>query len=119
MFRATNPCPDEMNASDYSVPKERRNKPFPGVAISLSIFFGFFVTAQLIGSTYSCTPVVNVYYWGGLLSLPVLFAVPFVCAPKLHVVLRSGLGMLNVGLGVVTWAWAYDAARMTFMCRLF
>ena len=108
-----------MSESRVLVPTRVREQSHLGVAITLLIVVGFFISATLIGNTYSCTPIANLYYLGGVLSLPILFALPIVFAPKLHIMLRVCLSFLNAGLGVVTWAWAHDAAGMTFMCRLF
>ena len=108
-----------MNEHLVPVPARFREKTWLGFAISSCIFLEFIVTAHLIGHKYSCTPIANVYYWGGFLSLPILFAMPLVFAPRLHVVKRACIGFLNVGLGIVIWAWAYDTAGMYFMCRLF
>lgn len=108
-----------MNEPRVSIPPHLREKTWLGITISLCIFLGFIVTAHLIGQKYSCSPIAIVYYWGGVLSLPILFAMPLVFAPKLHVAQRACLSFLNVVLGIATWAWAYDDAGMYFMCRLF
>ena len=83
------------------------------------IYLTLIVSAHLIGNKYSCRPVANLYYWSGLVSLPLLFAIPLLFLPKLHIAKRLLLGLVSVGLGIAVWVWAYVNAGMYFMCRLF
>lgn len=87
--------------------------------IPLVTYVIFIVTAYLIGNKYSCKPVANVYFWEGLISLPMLFAVPFIFASKLHILMRIFLAFSNIGLAFAVWDWAFSSAGMYFMCRLF
>ena len=96
-----------------------RKRPVIGWTLPVWIYLTFIVVAQLIGNRYSCRPIANLYYWGGVISLPILFAIPLVLLPSLHIAKRLLLGLLNTGLGIVVWVWAYAAAGMYFMCRLF
>jgi predicted membrane-bound spermidine synthase len=98
---------------------DARKKSRLGLAISLCICLGFILAAHLIGNKYSCSPVANLYYWGGLLAVPVLLTIPFVCVPRLHIARRILLALVNVVMGIATWAWAHDFSGMYFMCRMF
>jgi hypothetical protein len=90
-----------------------------GWYLPVCIFVAFVVTAHLIGNSYSCRPVANLYYVGGLAALPLLFVIPLLFFPDLHIAKRLLLGLVYVALGIGVWMWAYDAAGMYFMCRLF
>lgn len=96
-----------------------KSHPQLGLILPLYIFTIFIVMAVLIGRKYSCAPVANLYYWGGLASIPLLFSVPFICSWKFHLVFRLLFSLLSTGLGILVWLFSYAAAGMYFMCRLF
>jgi hypothetical protein len=117
----------EKSKSYFSVLTRLREKKYLGFAIPICIYFSYIIAAHLIGTEYSCRPlgsspyrvIADLYWWLGGLSLPFLFAIPFIFAFKRHIIQRILLALASMGTGIITWAWAFDSARMVLMCRLF
>ena len=105
-----------------SIPREINHvgrKAYITYIIPLVVYLIFIVTAHLIGEKYSCGPIANIYYWEGFISVPILFSVPFIFAPRLRILGRFLLSVLYVGIAYIIWTWSFDSAGMYFMCKLF
>lgn len=85
----------------------------------MTIYALYLTSAFFIGNEHSCDGGGNFYFILGALSLPVLIASPFVLRRGQRKLVCFAAGIGSAFLGVIIWAWAFDASGMYFMCRLF
>ena len=107
---------NEPSARPFPAWRDRQPLVF---TIPIAVYTLDVVLAFSIGHEYSCKGGFTLYFWFGLLSLPVLAATAFVFGPMLHVLIRTVLCVASMAIGILIWAISFDASGMYFMCRLF
>jgi len=91
----------------------------PAFILPPLIYGLYFALAFAIGREGSCQGGVDLYFWLGLLSLPVLFSLPLIFKAVEKLLFRLLISVASVVMGVMLWALAFETAGMYFMCRLF
>lgn len=79
----------------------------------------YLAAAFAIGKEHSCKGGLEIYAALGLLTLPVLAAAPCLAWSHRHWLQRALLATASLAIGILVWAWAFEASGMYFMCRLF
>ncbi|WP_280808529.1 hypothetical protein [Variovorax boronicumulans] len=99
-----------------------QNNKLLAIAVPLATYLAFVAIAFGIGHEYSCAEGwVN---WGlylqiGVLSLIGLFVLQLCLNKTKRLWWRLGFGLVSIAVGVSVWIWAFDAAGLYLMCRLF
>ena len=89
----------------------------PAFILPPLIYGLYFALAFAIGREGSCQGGVDLYFWLGLLSLPVLFAAPLVFKVVEKICFRILISLASVVVGVLLWACAFEAGGMSFCFR--
>jgi hypothetical protein len=92
-----------------------RAKLTVGICAMLAALFGF----AFVAGPRSCEWGSEGYFWAGVVTLPALFAWPFVVRAGRRLLIQVGLGLAFAGLGVVVWFGGLFAANFRIVCRLF
>lgn len=85
-----------------------------GGALCTALFASAFVAAP-----HSCEWGLSAYFWSGVVSVPVLFALPLVLHPAASTRTRIGLAVGFAAVGCGVWFGGLVAANFQLLCRLF